>query len=95
VASTVEGNGVARLLSYHVASEIEQGLLRIVLANAEPVPLPVHLVSPHGRLAVPKVRAFVDFALPRLRAQFARMTNEAGTPSDSPTPARRGKAPTG
>ena len=93
VASTVEGNGVARLLSYHVASEIEQGLLRIVLANAEPAPLPVHLVSPHGRLAVPKVRAFVDFALPRLRAQFARMANEAGMPSDSLIPARRGKAP--
>jgi DNA-binding transcriptional LysR family regulator len=95
VASTVEGNGVARLLSYHVAAEIEQGLLRIMLADAEPAPLPVYLVSPHGRLAVPKVRAFVDFALPRLRAQFARMANEVEMPAASPVPARRGKAPTG
>jgi DNA-binding transcriptional LysR family regulator len=95
VASTVEGNGVARLLSYHVAAEIEQGLLRIVLANAEPAPLPVHLVSPHGRLAVPKVRAFMDFALPRLRAQFARMANEAEMPPDSPIPARRGRSSSG
>jgi hypothetical protein len=32
----------------------------------------VHLVSPYGRLSVPKVRAFADFAIPRLRDAFAR-----------------------
>jgi len=74
VASTVDGHGVARLLSYHVAAEVGAGALRIVLADAEPEPVPVNLVSPYGRLAVPKVRAFVDFALPRLRAGFARLT---------------------
>ena len=73
IASVVEGHGVARLLSYHVAPELEQDALRIVLADAEPEPIPVHLVSPYGRLSVPKVRAFVDFALPRLRARFARL----------------------
>lgn len=73
IASVVEGHGVARMLSYHVAPQLEQDALRIVLAHAEPRPIPVHLVSPHGRLAVPKVRAFVDFALPRLRAAFARL----------------------
>ena len=74
VASAVEGHGVARLLSYHVAPEVQQDLLRVLLADAEPVPLPIHLVSPYGRLAVPKVRVFVDFALPRLRAAFARLS---------------------
>lgn len=73
VASVVEGHGVTRLLSYHVAPEMRQDLLRIVLADAEPPPSPVHIVSPYGRLSVPKVRAFVDFALPRLRARFAAM----------------------
>ena len=73
VASAVEGHGVARLLSYHVAPEIARDELRIVLAGDEPEPIPIHLVSPYGRLAVPKVRAFVDFALPRLRAAFARL----------------------
>lgn len=73
IASVVEGHGVARMLSYHVAPQLEQEALRIVLAHAEPKPIPVHLVSPQGRLAVPKVRAFVDFALPRLRAAFARL----------------------
>jgi DNA-binding transcriptional LysR family regulator len=93
VASTVEGHAVTRLLSYHVASEISQDSLRIVLANAEPPPIPVHLVSPHGRLAVPKVRAFVDFALPRLRAHFSRLSKEAETLPDLPTRSRRGKVP--
>jgi hypothetical protein len=36
-------------------------------------PLPVHIVTPQGRLSVPKVRAFVDFIVPCLRAQFARL----------------------
>ena len=42
-------------------------------------PLPVHLLVPHGRMSVPKVRAFVDFAAPRPRFEFARMAAEAGT----------------
>lgn len=71
VASVVEGHGVARVLSYHVAPELEADALRLTLVDAEPPPIPVNLVSPHGRLSVPKVRAFVDFALPRLRAAFA------------------------
>jgi hypothetical protein len=33
----------------------------------------VHLLAPEGRLSVPKVRAFVDFAAPRLKAEFARL----------------------
>ncbi|HEY5850471.1 MAG TPA: LysR family transcriptional regulator [Lysobacter sp.] len=77
IASAVDGHGVTRLLSYHVAPEIEAEALRVVLAGVEPTPIPVHLVSPQGRLSVPKVRAFVDFALPRLRATFARLSPKA------------------
>ena len=55
------------------------GRLAIVLADAEPPPRPVHLITPEGRLSVPKVRAFVDFAAPRLKAAFARLScNPAG-----------------
>jgi len=39
----------------------------------------VHLLAPQGRMSVPKVRAFVDFATPRLRSEFARMAAAAGT----------------
>jgi DNA-binding transcriptional LysR family regulator len=85
VASAVRGRGVVRLFSYHVAQAVADGTLRIVLAGDEHPPLPVHLVSPHGRLAVPKVRAFVDFALPRLRAGFEAYAHACETP---PVPAR-------
>ena len=77
VASAVEGRGVTRMFSYHVAREIASGELEIVLAGDEHAPLPVHLVSPQGRLAVPKVRAFVDFAVPRLRPAFAPLARTA------------------
>ncbi|SAK46491.1 LysR family transcriptional regulator [Caballeronia hypogeia] len=73
VASAVEGHGLTRLFSYHVASEVKQKRLQIVLADSEHAPLPVHLLTPHGRLSVPKVRAFVDFAAPRLRRQFTQL----------------------
>jgi DNA-binding transcriptional LysR family regulator len=58
------------MFSYHLADAVADGTLKIILADDEHAPLPVHLVSPHGRLSVPKVRAFVDFALPRLRKAF-------------------------
>ncbi|MBV8647021.1 LysR family transcriptional regulator [Paludibacterium sp.] len=72
VASACEGRGVTRLFSYHVAQPVREGALDIVLRNAEHAPLPVHLVTPYGRLSVPKVRAFVDFAAERLRGFFAQ-----------------------
>ncbi|HEY9028465.1 MAG TPA: LysR family transcriptional regulator, partial [Burkholderiaceae bacterium] len=51
--------------------------LQVLLADAEYPALPVHLVSPQGRLQVPKVRAFVDFAVPRLRPAFAQLADKA------------------
>lgn len=79
VASALAGRGLTRLYSYHVAQYVRDGRLKIVLADTEHPALPVHLLTPQGRLSVPKVRAFVDFAAPRLRSEFARMAAEAGT----------------
>jgi DNA-binding transcriptional LysR family regulator len=73
VASAVDGHGLTRLFSYHVAKEVKDKSLQIVLTDSEHAPLPVHLLTPHGRLSVPKVRAFVDFATPRLRRQFRQL----------------------
>jgi|SRR5579859_376046 len=86
VASAVEGRGVTRLFSYHVAPQLRDGSLQLVLAKDEHAPLPAHLITPHGRLAVPKVRAFVDFAVPRLKACFAKLgaSHPAPTTADAP-----------
>jgi DNA-binding transcriptional LysR family regulator len=94
-ASAVEGHGVTRLFSYHIATEIKAGLLHPVLPDAEHEPIPVHLVSPHGRLSVPKVRAFVDFALPRLRAEFASLANAADVRPEPPIAPKRGRVSAG
>jgi DNA-binding transcriptional LysR family regulator len=79
LASAVEGHGVTRLYTYHVAERVQDGSLELLLREAEPPPMPVHLVTPQGRTLVPKVRAFMDFAAPRLRKEFARLSAEAGT----------------
>lgn len=68
IAAAVTGRGLTRVLSYQIASELKAGRLRIVLAEHEPPPLPIHLVHREGRRAAAKVRAFVDFAVARLRA---------------------------
>lgn len=77
VASAAEGNGVTRLFSYHIADQIRDGRLQILLDKDEHPPLPVHLLAPPGRLSVPKVRAFVDFAVPRLKRYFEHLSRDA------------------
>ena len=78
MASAVEGHGLTRVHSHRVAEYLREGDLEIVLAEHEYPPVPVHMISHHGRLSVPKVRAFVDFAVPRLRRHFARLAKELG-----------------
>ena len=78
VASAAGGRGVALFFSYQVSEQVQNGELEIVLAGHEPAALPVHVITPQGRLAVPKVRAFLDFAVPRLRSHFARLAKDCG-----------------
>jgi DNA-binding transcriptional LysR family regulator len=73
VKSAVDGEGVLRVLSYKIDSEVRDGRLVVLLPDDEPPPMPVHLVVPEGRLAIAKVRAFMDFAAARLKVEFARM----------------------
>jgi DNA-binding transcriptional LysR family regulator len=56
-----------------VADELRDGRLVEVLPHAQSPAFPAHIVTPAGRLSVPKVRTFVDFAVPRLKAEFTRM----------------------
>jgi DNA-binding transcriptional LysR family regulator len=68
VDAAIAGTGFVRLLSYQVAPAVARGDLRIVLADHEPAPIPVSLVHA-GRGMLPiKMRSFLDFAAPRLRA---------------------------
>jgi DNA-binding transcriptional LysR family regulator len=86
----VQGRGVVRMFSYHLAQEVADDKLHIILAGDEHPPLPVHLVSPHGRLSVPKVRAFVDFALPKLREAFEQRRLACDAPPEARSKLTRG-----
>lgn len=60
--------GLCRVLSYQIAPDVKAGTLQTVLEGCEPPPLPVHLLHAEGRRAAAKVRCFLDFAKPKLRA---------------------------
>ncbi|OYU14106.1 MAG: LysR family transcriptional regulator [Alphaproteobacteria bacterium PA4] len=62
------GWGLTRVLSYQIGPDLRNGSLQTTLEDYEEEALPVHVVHPEGRSASAKVRAFVDFAVPRLRA---------------------------
>ncbi|RZL08885.1 MAG: LysR family transcriptional regulator [Rubrivivax sp.] len=68
VDAAVHGVGVARVLHYQVASAVLSGALRILLEGFEPAPVPVHLVHASRGLMPLKMRAFLDFSAPRLKA---------------------------
>jgi DNA-binding transcriptional LysR family regulator len=59
--------GITRVLSYQAAGDIARGSLLRLLAPYEGDELPIHLLYPGGRHPPPKLRAFLDFAKPRLR----------------------------
>jgi DNA-binding transcriptional LysR family regulator len=60
------GRGMARVLSYQVADDLASGALVRVLADYEPLPLPVQLVAVSRMHMSPKVRAFLDYAAAEL-----------------------------
>ncbi len=70
IRTAADAHGIIRPLSYQIEEEVRDGRLQIILRDAEPAALPVHLLAPASRLAMPKVRAFVDFAAPRLRSKL-------------------------
>ena len=61
------GAGVVRAVSYQVADHVRDGRLRLLLEAYEPSPPPVHLVYDKQNRLPLKLRAFVDFVVPRLR----------------------------
>jgi DNA-binding transcriptional LysR family regulator len=68
IAAAVAGFGIARLLSYQVASHLRAGTLQIMLEEFEQPPWPIHVVHREGRRATQKVRGFIDLAVTMLRA---------------------------
>ena len=66
--AAMAGRGITRALSCRVASHMRAGRLVVVLPQLEPPPIPVHVVHTAGAEAPARVRAFVDHAVSKLRA---------------------------
>ncbi len=70
VSAAIAGVGVTRVLHYQCASALREDSLRIILADFEGEPVPVHVLHA-GRGALPsKMRVFLDFAVNRLRERL-------------------------
>ena len=72
IDAAIAGLGVTRVLSYQVAAAVKAGVLNIVLEEVEPLPSPVSLVYSGQRRLPLKLRAFLDFAGPRLKARLLK-----------------------
>ncbi|AZN96468.1 LysR family transcriptional regulator [Mesorhizobium sp. M9A.F.Ca.ET.002.03.1.2] len=77
VDAAVAGAGMTRVLSYQITAAVRAGTLRAVLQAFEPQPWPVSLVHAGQGLLPVKLRAFLDFAAPRLKKRLVQATWQA------------------
>lgn len=70
IDAAVSAIGLTRILCYQIAEARRLGALAILLEDFEPTPWPVSMVYA-GQARLPlKLRAFLDFAAPRLKARL-------------------------
>ncbi|MDB6146053.1 MAG: transcriptional regulator [Pseudomonas sp.] len=60
-ASAIAGIGIIQVPRYRVAQQLSEDLLREVLPQCPPPPMPVSVLYPHNRHMSPRVRVFVDW----------------------------------
>nr|WP_178131096.1 LysR family transcriptional regulator [Pseudomonas sp. C1C7] len=60
-ASAIAGLGLIQCPHYRMESQIAQGLIKEILPNTPPPPMPVSVLYPHNRHMSPRVRVFVDW----------------------------------
>jgi DNA-binding transcriptional LysR family regulator len=90
IDAAVLGLGLTRALSYQVADALHDGRLVRVLIDEESPAVPASLIYPgQGRLPM-KTRAFIDFAVGRLRDRLSALDAKgAGDPLLPPTPVQQ------
>jgi DNA-binding transcriptional LysR family regulator len=71
VEAAIAGAGIARVMSYKMEAARRAGRLVIVLDAFEKEPLPIHIVYTERRPMPVKLRVFLDWLAPRLKARLA------------------------
>jgi DNA-binding transcriptional LysR family regulator len=69
IDAAAAGVGLTRVLCYQIAGALQEGTLVKVLEPFEPAPAPISLIYTRQPRLAQKLRAFLDFAAPRLRAR--------------------------
>jgi len=64
------GLGITEAFSYHVAESVKSGELVLLLQDFQPPPVTVNFVYPPNRFMPLKLRAFLDYATPRLKSRL-------------------------
>jgi DNA-binding transcriptional LysR family regulator len=71
VLAAIAGTGLARVMSYKMDAARRAGTLDIVLDGFEPEPLPAHIVYAQRKPVPLKLRAFLNWMTPRLKARLS------------------------
>ncbi|WP_324291688.1 LysR substrate-binding domain-containing protein [Cupriavidus sp. D39] len=92
VVAAAEAAGIARVASYQIEELVKSGSLVMLLEAFEPLPAPVNLMyAGQGQIPL-KLRAFIDFAVPRLRERLG-LAHAAGPRTPHAGVQRRHKKP--
>ena len=67
IDAVMSGFGITRVLSYQAVDALSERTLVRLLREHEGAEAPIHVVYPDGRHPPPKLRAFLDALVPRLR----------------------------
>ncbi len=79
VDAAVSGFGITRVLSYQAVDALSGKALVRLLRGDEGDEIPVHVVYPDGRHPPPKLRAFLDALVPRLRQRCEQIGESLGS----------------
>ena len=78
IGGAIAGLGIARVMSYQAAASVRDGTLLPILTNWAPTPIPVQLVYAAHRQQPLKLRAFLDFVVPRLQESLRAIAEHCG-----------------
>ncbi len=77
IDAAIASVGITRVLSYQIAEAVRGDRLKVVLTSFEPPARAANLVYAGGGRVPAKLRAFVDFASPKIRKRLARAAFKA------------------
>ena len=73
IAAAIAGAGLCRVLCYQIVGKEKEGHLVTILSDFEPDPFPISLVYGNTRKLPLKLRAFLDYAVPRLKQRLRQI----------------------